>query len=265
MVVWSQLSVLEENLQSIHPLILPLLEWLLAIGRCPLRLLSQDEIPSVQPPLSLPPLSLPSSPLSLSSSDPVRASKQSLSLNFFLKWSLKENQTSKRSSPCPLSSPLPLLSSHTLIVQLVASASASSSSSGRSNETVFLFHGSSLENWHSILRLGLKNFSNTKYMSHGAAHGPGVYLSQSLSVSSQYVGGAAQNKIWTKSQILEPNGGDSCQAICEAMEDTRERGAPRDIFVIADERSIAIRYLLITPDRTACTVEGLSHLNRDRI
>lgn len=42
--------------------------------------------------------------------------------------------------------------------------------------SILAFHGSAFGNWHSILRIGLKNFSNTELMSTGAAYGPGIYL-----------------------------------------------------------------------------------------
>lgn len=38
----------------------------------------------------------------------------------------------------------------------------------------FAFHGSGIENWHSILRRGLLNCSGTKLQTTGAAYGPGV-------------------------------------------------------------------------------------------
>ena len=39
---------------------------------------------------------------------------------------------------------------------------------------------------HAILRSGLKNASNTKLMTAGAAYGPGIYLSTDASMSMQY-------------------------------------------------------------------------------
>lgn len=87
---------------------------------------------------------------------------------------------------------------------------------------MFLFHGSSLQNWHSILRLGLKNFSNTKYMSHGAAYGPGVYFSNNINVSSQYTKRYAiaacqtgTESKWRYSKTMDSN--DTCVAICEII------------------------------------------------
>ena len=50
------------------------------------------------------------------------------------------------------------------------------------------FSGSSIENWHSILRIGLINASGTKHQLHGAAYGNGIYLSPNASVSFGYSG-----------------------------------------------------------------------------
>jgi hypothetical protein len=50
----------------------------------------------------------------------------------------------------------------------------------------YLFHGSPFYCWYSIIKNGLKNMSNTKYMTTGAAYGPGIYLSDNCSVSCGY-------------------------------------------------------------------------------
>jgi poly [ADP-ribose] polymerase 6/8 len=52
--------------------------------------------------------------------------------------------------------------------------------------STFAFHGSSIENWHSILRKGLINASGTKFQMNGAAYGSGIYLSPFASTSFGY-------------------------------------------------------------------------------
>eukprot|EP01121_Diplochlamys_sp_Union-15-3_P018363 TRINITY_DN6660_c0_g5_i1.p1 TRINITY_DN6660_c0_g5~~TRINITY_DN6660_c0_g5_i1.p1 ORF type:complete len:772 (+),score=148.51 TRINITY_DN6660_c0_g5_i1:64-2316(+) len=52
--------------------------------------------------------------------------------------------------------------------------------------STFAFHGSSSENWHSILRRGLLNASGTKLQVNGAAYGAGIYLSPNASTSFGY-------------------------------------------------------------------------------
>uniref|UniRef100_A0A8C1JGI4 Poly [ADP-ribose] polymerase n=1 Tax=Cyprinus carpio TaxID=7962 RepID=A0A8C1JGI4_CYPCA len=54
--------------------------------------------------------------------------------------------------------------------------------------STFAFHGSHIENWHSVLRNGLVNASYTKLQLHGAAYGKGIYLSPISSISFGYSG-----------------------------------------------------------------------------
>ena len=48
------------------------------------------------------------------------------------------------------------------------------------------FHGSQVENFHSILHNGLRNMSGTKEMRTGAAFGEGIYLAANLNVALMY-------------------------------------------------------------------------------
>jgi len=50
----------------------------------------------------------------------------------------------------------------------------------------FAYHGSNIENWHSILGKSLKIMSNTSYMANGSAHGKGLYFSSDQSMSLDY-------------------------------------------------------------------------------
>ncbi|KJZ80187.1 hypothetical protein HIM_00037 [Hirsutella minnesotensis 3608] len=52
------------------------------------------------------------------------------------------------------------------------------------NPTLFAWHGSSLANWHSIVRTGL-DFANVV---HGRAYGNGVYMSRQMLTSQAYCG-----------------------------------------------------------------------------
>jgi hypothetical protein len=49
------------------------------------------------------------------------------------------------------------------------------------------FHGSSLENWYSILYNSLQNYSHTKKMKNGAAFGDGVYFCEDISVAHDFL------------------------------------------------------------------------------
>ncbi|OKL63495.1 hypothetical protein UA08_01552 [Talaromyces atroroseus] len=50
--------------------------------------------------------------------------------------------------------------------------------------TIFAWHGSSISNWHGIIREGL----HFKKVSNGRAYGHGVYMAQHFSTSQQYTG-----------------------------------------------------------------------------
>ncbi|KAG9341917.1 hypothetical protein JZ751_018234 [Albula glossodonta] len=99
--------------------------------------------------------------------------------------------------------------------------------------STFAFHGSHIENWHSILRNGLVNASYTKLQRteaavftgcwrlpvgladgcrtsslflklHGAAYGKGIYLSPISSISFGYSGmGKGQHRMPTKDELVQ--------------------------------------------------------------
>jgi hypothetical protein len=93
----------------------------------------------------------------------------------------------------------------------------------------YLFHGSPLGNWHSILRSGIKNMSGTRFMSTGQAHGPGVYASQDLRVAASY--GQSHNKIYV--------------AVLELLVDPEPFKKTPVIYVIPDDKILFPRYLFV--------------------
>lgn len=80
----------------------------------------------------------------------------------------------------------------------------------------FAWHGSGPNNWHSILRNGLRNMSHTHLMSTGAIHGGGIYLARSLQISLSYslqpVAG------WTKAEIIPHQTGISVVGLVEVVD-----------------------------------------------
>jgi hypothetical protein len=50
----------------------------------------------------------------------------------------------------------------------------------------YLWHGSSADRWHSILRTGLKNATGTALQQNGSARGPGIYMARLASTSWGY-------------------------------------------------------------------------------
>ncbi|KAM4734913.1 protein mono-ADP-ribosyltransferase PARP6-like isoform 2-T2 [Anableps anableps] len=70
--------------------------------------------------------------------------------------------------------------------------------------STFAFHGSHIENWHSILRKGLVNASYTKLQLNGAAYGTGIYLSPISNISFGYSDmGKGQHQMPTREELIE--------------------------------------------------------------
>jgi hypothetical protein len=115
--------------------------------------------------------------------------------------------------------------------------------------SLWAYHGSNGENWHSILRNGLKNASGTKLQVNGTAYGNGVYLSPNAATSFGY------------SQISNPEPGLQsvaekdpnhkfihresmvCISICEVVDkDIRKSGT---VWVQPDEKCVMVRYFFV--------------------
>lgn len=99
----------------------------------------------------------------------------------------------------------------------------------------YLFHGSALGNWHSILRNGLRNMSNTSYMSDGATEGIGVYMANDLRTSYRY--GAHSGYFGSQDGI-------HCVSVVELLIDPAPYKVPAGWYVIPDDRMMVVRYLL---------------------
>ncbi len=113
--------------------------------------------------------------------------------------------------------------------------------------SIFAYHGSSIGNWHSILRMGIKVFSNTKYMSAGAAYGAGAYFADTMSLSAGYCRDHAF-QYWTKSALLVSGGNNNIMAICELINrptEFRHFNTAGGIRVLEREEYISTRFLLV--------------------
>lgn len=109
------------------------------------------------------------------------------------------------------------------------------------------YHGSAVGNWHCILRQGLKSFSRTKYMTHGASFGPGVYFSPRFETGLRYAttgaGGGDGGICWQKSQLFTPS--TKCVALCEVIDRMHEFTGSTDVVVVNNEDYIAARLFLV--------------------
>jgi len=111
---------------------------------------------------------------------------------------------------------------------------------GKGNGTIQAWHGSAFGNWHSIMRNGLKNLSNTKWMSAGAVYGKGIYLSPHLGTSLSY---ARTTGTWPHSDLGKVCSG---MALCELIND-RDLPKPKPHYVIPREEWVMTRFFFIFP------------------
>ncbi|XP_075996861.1 protein mono-ADP-ribosyltransferase PARP6-like [Genypterus blacodes] len=115
-----------------------------------------------------------------------------------------------------------------LLISSSPSKEASFTDAKKIHGSTFAFHGSHIENWHSILRHGLLNASGTKFQLHGAAYGHGIYLSPMSSISFGYSGqykisskdGATKHQKQPESGRFLKSTNLSCIALCEVITST---------------------------------------------
>eukprot|EP01065_Artemidia_motanka_P002110 TRINITY_DN10974_c0_g1_i1.p1 TRINITY_DN10974_c0_g1~~TRINITY_DN10974_c0_g1_i1.p1 ORF type:complete len:382 (+),score=103.06 TRINITY_DN10974_c0_g1_i1:55-1146(+) len=120
------------------------------------------------------------------------------------------------------------------------------------------FHGSTLENWYSITKIGLRNFSGTEREKNGSLYGSGIYLSTSSHVL-QY---AAAGDSWPRSEVVgarlrvvgvcefvtSPEVSRGRDVAPEADETSRAQASaslPKTFVVVKNAAHVRVRYLLV--------------------
>lgn len=104
--------------------------------------------------------------------------------------------------------------------------------------SLFAFHGSPNENWHSIIRNFLAVFSNTAMQLHGAAYGKGIYFAANQLTSEAYAKtnteGLHSSSFGARPQMM---------LIAEII-----KGTAKDhsyCFTVDDAKDVITRYLLV--------------------
>ncbi len=103
----------------------------------------------------------------------------------------------------------------------------------------YLFHGSSLPCWYSIVKNGIKNMSGTKFQACGAAYGNGIYLSDSYNFSLGYSRNNQIEGFHVESQI-------QVVAVFQIFTDIEKIKKTTNIFVLENEKQILLRNLIVT-------------------
>lgn len=111
--------------------------------------------------------------------------------------------------------------------------------------STFAFHGSNIENWHSIMRIGLINASGTKYQLHGAVHGNGIYLSPNSNVSFGYASTypSSRKKGENEQECLAGRLDLKCLALCEVV--TKDLRKNNDIWVSLNPDFVCTRFFFV--------------------
>ncbi|PNP59386.1 hypothetical protein THARTR1_00876 [Trichoderma harzianum] len=115
--------------------------------------------------------------------------------------------------------------------------------------TIFAWHGSSLQNWHSIIRTGL-DFNTVQ---NGRSLGDGVYMSNDFAVSSGYCKKQmlAVETHWQNS-LLKPF---AAISICEVVNRCNEFVRTTPHYVVKQIEWIQCRYLFVSVDPTMQAIQ----------
>ncbi|XP_078531178.1 protein mono-ADP-ribosyltransferase PARP8 [Lissotriton helveticus] len=108
--------------------------------------------------------------------------------------------------------------------------------------STFAFHGSHIENWHSILRNGLVVASNTRLQLHGAMYGNGIYLSPLSSISFGYSG---MNK---KHQKVSPKDDPASNSKGGNTVQSQKKGQQSQFLQSRNLKCIALCEVITSPD-----------------
>lgn len=131
----------------------------------------------------------------------------------------------------------------------------------------YAWHGSSSGNWHSILRNGLKNYSNSKHQVNGAAYGPGVYMAVDSSTSIGY-SWRSNSPVWPRSRYPEEL---ILLALCEVINEGETictgnvhrphcfHSSHAPYYRIEKDEYITTRYLFVIYNRDASVMAESLH------
>ncbi len=112
----------------------------------------------------------------------------------------------------------------------------------------YLFHGSSISNWYSIMLNGLQIYSNTPRMSNGASYGKGIYLSSSFAYSQQYSIKNSSNGFILGVFLISDN--------------IEKYKKAQNIYVVNDVTKIQLKYILWNSNKSLCIEEQKQITNK---
>ncbi|PIK39068.1 putative mono [Apostichopus japonicus] len=140
----------------------------------------------------------------------------------------------------------------------------------KQHDVIYAYHGSRLENFHSILHNGLIHA-----LSKNTLFGEGTYLSSDLAVSMPY---SPKAKAWQRSSVGESL---SCVAVCQIIDhpdvkcqtentDKRRARAPDSLggdvpdkyYIVTNSELVRLKYLLIFSDKSSSTTSAVQQQSK---
>lgn len=118
-----------------------------------------------------------------------------------------------------------------------------------SSDVVHMFHGSSIYNWYSIMRNGLKNYSGTALMSNGQVYGPGIYLADNIGMAMGYCRTGDEHNIIGVVQVLNSS----------------KYKKTDQIYVVPEENDVLLKYLIVIKSKreTSNTIKIQDYLTKE--
>eukprot|EP00479_Gromia_sphaerica_P014273 TRINITY_DN8394_c0_g1_i1.p1 TRINITY_DN8394_c0_g1~~TRINITY_DN8394_c0_g1_i1.p1 ORF type:complete len:185 (-),score=15.53 TRINITY_DN8394_c0_g1_i1:46-570(-) len=105
--------------------------------------------------------------------------------------------------------------------------------------SIYMFHGSPIGNWHSILRTGLRVQGQPGL----GASGPSIWMANHFATSIGYCQKGGYQAGWSKSRFGQQV---MCMGMLEVINDSGKGVVPgRHVNVVSDTSIIATRYFLI--------------------
>ncbi|GFR93690.1 poly [ADP-ribose] polymerase [Elysia marginata] len=134
--------------------------------------------------------------------------------------------------------------------------------------SIFAFHGSPIENWHSIIREGLIVASGTRRQIHGAAYGKGIYLSPNLEISINYSPSSSKKNQSVPPPMVKPkdkrqflHGNLLCIALCEVINDDMLK-KHQSIWVCSESSNVCTRFFFVFDESNPAS-EANYHTNTE--
>lgn len=113
----------------------------------------------------------------------------------------------------------------------------------------YLFHGGTLSNWYSILRNGVKVYSGTEMQLNGQAHGPGVYLSDTMTMSFTY----GTDRYCASTLCV--------YGVFQILHDKKTYFKSTNIYVVPNENELVLRYLIVIKQDKNLKTDVLTKIN----